>query len=665
MTIDEMKKDMAEWGLDQNQINNALEIIYFIGVGQDLAWRDGEGIIRSDVSINKRLWDYLKQGYILEGLSRYGRYGIYILGDDGKEIFKELIEIKGKSNFEGFKNEFLNINPKIIVILSSLIGRRIESLKVKIDCEILFLNSKKGDNLKKVLNDKISILYPLLRKYNFIIELTHFQSNSKDSFKSKFINSDEVDQLLLEHDESFPTSFYDSIIDLNKKVSFFNDLINSIEDYKIRDKINTEYSNYFNECKELIDKLKEKKITTSFDSSNPPYFKIIDEQKFKNKIEKLKQEYIDKISDPIIDNLLEGGGMRPPVTPPQPSITPLQPPVTPPRTPFIPPQQPVTPQSILVGFECGTGDEVKIKPAHLFISGLTQKSGKTTTLEALIQRSNLATISFITKPGEKCFDVGEYHKPFFQEKAEWKVVEKLFESQLGEKMKDVRAKLIELCKHEKTLKTIKQSIDNALEESKGTEKKSLILLQAYFEDLFKELENKEYTSNLNLKTGINLMDLSSYNEELQSYIINSVLNEILHNNKNTVIIIPEAWKFIPPSRRTPSKYSIEQLIRQGAVNNNFVWFDSQDIAGVDKSILKSVSIWMLGLQTEVNEVEHTIAQIPLPKGQRPTNDQIMNLQVGEFFACFDGKCIKTYVMPNRMSENEAREIAKSKKHLNI
>ena len=85
-------------------------------------------------------------------------------------------------------------------------------------------------------------------------------------------------------------------------------------------------------------------------------------------------------------------------------------------------------KDILVGFECGTGKEIKIRPAHLFISGLTQKSGKTTTLEALVQRSGLSIIAFITKPDEKCFDTGEHHKPFFQEKAEWKVVEKLFEN---------------------------------------------------------------------------------------------------------------------------------------------------------------------------------------------------------------------------------------------
>lgn len=321
-------------------------------------------------------------------------------------------------------------------------------------------------------------------------------------------------------------------------------------------------------------------------------------------------------------------------------------------------------KDILVGFECGTGDEVRIRPAHLFISGLTQKSGKTTTLEALVQRSGLSIISFITKPDEKCFDTGAHHKPFFQEKAEWKVVEKLFEAQLGEKMKDVRPKLIELCKREATLIAVKERIDNALEKSKGTEKKSLILLQAYFEDLFNALKNKEYTNTLCLKKGINLMDLTEYNEELQSYIINSVLNEILHKHNNTVVIIPEAWKFIPQSKRTPCKYSIEQLIRQGATQSNFLWFDSQDIAGVDKTILKNVSIWILGLQTEINEVKHTIEQIPLPKNRKPTNDEIMSLKLGEFIICNDGVVRKTYVMPKWMNQNEAMNMARSRRPLN-
>src|SRR3990172_1309147 len=141
MTIDEMRKEMIEFRFSQNHIDNALEIIYFVG-----------------------------------GLSRYGRYGIYLLGDSGEEIFQELFELKVKPNIEAFKNEFININPKTFAILTPPL-RRIDRLNVKEELAVLFINSKKGNELKNLLNNKINSLYSLLKKYNFYLELTPFQSN--------------------------------------------------------------------------------------------------------------------------------------------------------------------------------------------------------------------------------------------------------------------------------------------------------------------------------------------------------------------------------------------------------------------------------------------------------------------------------------------------------
>lgn len=298
MTIEQMKKEMGNWGINQNQINDALEIIYFIGVGQDLAWREGEGVIRKDISIDKPLLNYLKQGYIIEDSSRYEGYPVYKLGHAGEKVFQEIIEIKKKPDVEGFEKEFRNIGPKIFSILSS----PIHQLDISERCEVLFSNSKKGGKLKKTFNDKKNSLNRLLEKYNFYISLTKFQSKRRDFSKSKFINNREVSQLLLKYAESFP--FLDSIDELHNKISFFDDLINSIKNPEIRRKLGEEYSTYFNDCKEIIEKLHKEKITTAFNSSESYCFKIINEQGFKNRIEKTKQEYIDKISDPIIDDIL-------------------------------------------------------------------------------------------------------------------------------------------------------------------------------------------------------------------------------------------------------------------------------------------------------------------------------------------------------------------------
>jgi hypothetical protein len=51
-------------------------------------------------------------------------------------------------------------------------------------------------------------------------------------------------------------------------------------------------------------------------------------------------------------------------------------------------------KTILLGFEAGTGAEVKIPFHHTIVTGTTQLSGKTTTLEALVSRSGARAIAF-------------------------------------------------------------------------------------------------------------------------------------------------------------------------------------------------------------------------------------------------------------------------------
>ena len=50
-----------------------------------------------------------------------------------------------------------------------------------------------------------------------------------------------------------------------------------------------------------------------------------------------------------------------------------------------------------IGFEIGTGKEIMAELHHLAIFGLTQKSGKTTSLEAFINRidGNSSTLIFV------------------------------------------------------------------------------------------------------------------------------------------------------------------------------------------------------------------------------------------------------------------------------
>jgi len=47
---------------------------------------------------------------------------------------------------------------------------------------------------------------------------------------------------------------------------------------------------------------------------------------------------------------------------------------------------------IKLGYEVGTAEEVSIRLSHLIVTGITELSGKTTTLEALIKRSGCSRL---------------------------------------------------------------------------------------------------------------------------------------------------------------------------------------------------------------------------------------------------------------------------------
>lgn len=306
MSIDDMKREMRnDFGFNEAQIDRALEIISFIGISQDLAWRQGEGVLQEDIQIGDDLFNFLKQGYIISTSSKYKYYSVYLLDDNGQLIFQELLKIKKNeklNSIQEFKKEFKEKNLNILRLL--MLSKKIDNIDVKNDNMILFSNSKKGVQLKEESYKKIDFLKGLFLKYKFFIDITEFQSNSRSYNKSRFIISTKIYQFLADFIESFSREYGVSITQLNNKVSFFEKIMNSIRNYNLRNEIYNEYPEYNEDYKQIIKGLKKENITTSFNPSKLPCFKIIDEQEFKRKIKSIQREYINKISDPIIDNLL-------------------------------------------------------------------------------------------------------------------------------------------------------------------------------------------------------------------------------------------------------------------------------------------------------------------------------------------------------------------------
>jgi len=318
---------------------------------------------------------------------------------------------------------------------------------------------------------------------------------------------------------------------------------------------------------------------------------------------------------------------------------------------------------IKLGYELKTGTPIWIEPSHLIVTGLSQKAGKTTTLEAMIKRSGQKAIVFRTKIGEKSFLDGTVIPPFFRDRSDWQYIKALIEATMREKVGRMeQAKIIQISKktNGKSLLDFKKQVDQRLNEKINSFETDLLTnLQAYLDIVIPKLQTVQFSNTLELVNGLNIIDLERFSRdpEVQSMIIGSVLDEVLNNHKNTICLIPEAWKFIPQSRGNPCKPVVEEFIRQGATNGNFLWIDSQDMTGVDKIPLKQISEWILGYQSEKNEVKHTIDQIPLPKQNKPTPDEIMQLGTGIFIYASRDLTARVYVQPHWLNDEQAKKIA--------
>jgi hypothetical protein len=314
-------------------------------------------------------------------------------------------------------------------------------------------------------------------------------------------------------------------------------------------------------------------------------------------------------------------------------------------------------RNILLGFEVGSGAEVRIPLHHMIVTGTTQMSGKTMTLQALISRSERTAIAFRTKRGEADFAEAHQHAPYFRERADWQYVQSILEATMRERLKFERSWIIRATKNADTLREVRDNVINELRTARGISEGVYTNLKAYLDIVIPQIEKIRFADKVWLQPGLNVMDLEGMTEEVQALVIASTLESIHQNAKGVISIVPEAWKFVPQGRKAPVQVVIEKLAREGAVLGNYVWLDSQDITGVDKPTLKNFDIWLLGRQREVNEVKRAISQIPLPKKAKPAPEDVAQLPLGHFVACYGDSVKIVYVQPAWLAAELARDVA--------
>lgn len=315
-----------------------------------------------------------------------------------------------------------------------------------------------------------------------------------------------------------------------------------------------------------------------------------------------------------------------------------------------------TVQTIRVGYEVGTGESVDVPLRHLAVTGQTQESGKTTTLEALVARSGVTALAFVTKRGESAFTEGRRVQPYFRDRADWQFVTSILDATLQEKNKFLRPWIIRICRTTHSLADVQREVRAALKTAKGIHEGVYTQLDAYLDLIVPEIRRADLAPSLDLRPGVNVMDVSGSATPMQMLYIQSALDWVNAHASNTVVIVPEAWQMIPEGKGSPVKASAVMLVRQGAGIGNFIWVDSQDMAGVDKVILRGCAVWLIGVQREANEIKRNLSNIPKDI-KRPTAHAVATLDRGQFYVCWGKHSIKTYVQPVWMSASDARNVA--------
>jgi hypothetical protein len=340
--------------------------------------------------------------------------------------------------------------------------------------------------------------------------------------------------------------------------------------------------------------------------------------------------------------------------------------------------------NIPLGFEIGTGARVSIPLGHTIVLGQTQLSGKTTTLQAMTERSGVCAIAFITKRGEHSFRNARQIPAYFTETSVtqpyWKfvvsMIENTQETRLGFRE---RGWVMQLCqdygisKNEtdekgtrkkvhcdwdapKSLRDVLSNAKKALRFTRGMNELICMQLVEYLKMAVPEIEAAKLSAAIELEPGINVMDIGKLSTTVQALVVRSVIEWVYSKRRRTVVIIPEAWKFLPEGRSTPVTFPVEELIRQGAALQNFVWIDLQDLRGIKKLLLRSIQVWLFGVQREKNEVANTLKSMPTPE-YKPSASDMMQLGIGQFIVAHGSVLRRVYVWPAGMEETHAQAIA--------
>ncbi|MEM1589997.1 MAG: hypothetical protein QW175_06235, partial [Candidatus Bathyarchaeia archaeon] len=186
------------------------------------------------------------------------------------------------------------------------------------------------------------------------------------------------------------------------------------------------------------------------------------------------------------------------------------------------------------------------------------------------------------------------------------------------------------------------------------------VLYDLLERLKAETGRVETVPKLKLYPGLNRMCINEFSLEAQQLIVRNAFEAALrHYTRNLILVIDEAFKFLPQNWSSAASRAIMNVITQGAKTGLYVWIATQFLAVTDKDPLKACAVKFLGTQDHPTEIKHTLELIPEARGKFSADD-IMKLKLGHWILVrkrppFVGI---VYSLPLNVPENIGVEVAK-------
>jgi len=272
-------------------------------------------------------------------------------------------------------------------------------------------------------------------------------------------------------------------------------------------------------------------------------------------------------------------------------------------------------------FSVPSGEPVEIEPFHYAIVGQTQFSGKTTLIKRLAtwaENRDFRILIFDTKETVEDYQgFGREVPVCLRETSDSFVLIGLLESMFRRRLTPYYATLSRITEGARGFQDI---ISRAREMETRTKSSWLRDACRVLYDLLGRLQSEtskvKTVPTLQLQKGINRMVINDFSLEAQQLIVKNAFEDALRKYKEKLILVlDEAFKFIPQGYSSPATRAVMQVITQGAKTGLYTWISTQFLAVTDKDPLKACAIKFLGTQDHITEVKHTLNLIPEARGR--------------------------------------------------